>query len=209
MMDSEFAMKLAELDALGEPAKRDLWEHIKANGGMKRVAALVVRGAGKRKPRAPALFDDQPKRATRWPTDKAVPSDWLDSAAARRAKMGLPTIDLRMEAENFITYWPSVPGSKGCKIDWKLTFENSCLRARAPLEPYSRFAVIAGGKEEFEDANPQGWLKRLEIFHGLDEGVAAGTWPVKRWGPQLGEKGCLVPARALEMFENAHGRKVG
>lgn len=202
MTDEDLVTELARLDTMGKdglPAMRDL---LRPAGQLSRLISLAVRGAGKRKPRAPALFEDQPKRATRWPVDKAVPSEWLDAAAARRAKEGLPAIDLKLTAAEFETYWPTVAGRHGAKINWEMTFVNRCLTARAPLEPHSRFAVISGGKDKFEPTNLQGWVKRLEIFHGLVEGVPGAEWPVNRWG-SISD----VPAEAVKMFESVHGRR--
>lgn len=149
-----------------------------------------------------------PKKGTRWPADREIPEEWFATAAARRAKAGLPAIDLRAEAENFVSYWPSVPGAKGTKLDWKLTFENSCLRARAPIAPYPRFGVVQGGAAPavFVQATVSDWVTRLTIYHGLDESCPKGTWPEK-WAAPPGEKDCRVPAEAFKIFESRYGRK--
>lgn len=64
MDDEEFATKLSGLELRGEAGKADLWQHIKSNGGMRRVAALALKGArvkGKKKPHALTLVDPLPE----------------------------------------------------------------------------------------------------------------------------------------------------
>jgi hypothetical protein len=145
-----------------------------------------------------------PRKGTRLPADFEVPGEWIDAGAGRRAKAGLPPMDLRPEVENFLTYWPGVAGAKGLKLDWRGTFINGCLRARPPVAPYSRFGVAESAG--IEHASEAGWLTRLEIFNGLVAESKPGSWSPK-WGPQPGAKGCLVPAEAFRGYEARHGRK--
>lgn len=167
----------------------------------------------KREEEAPigAIASEPPssKKGTRWPADRDIPEEWFASAAARRAKAGLPVIDLRAEAQNFVSYWPSVPGAKGVKLDWKLTFENSCLRARAPVTPYPRFGVVQGGVAEgYKPTTISGWVDRLAIYHGFDEGCPKGTWLKEQWGAPPGEKDCRVRAESFTLFQARYGKRI-
>lgn len=60
-----------------------------------------------------------PKRATR------LPKDWWPDEQNREfaESRGL---DYRPIAEEFVDYWPAVPGQKGLKLDWDATFRNRC-----------------------------------------------------------------------------------
>jgi hypothetical protein len=73
-------------------------------------------------------------RATRSPTDPAgearqkrgsrIPTPFLLTATMREwAKSETPDVDVEFETKEFADYWRTVPGQKGCKLDWVLTWQ--------------------------------------------------------------------------------------
>lgn len=90
------------------------------------------RDAAPSKPK-PECFTGEPPaktpRATRWPADAVVPDDWIELGRRRRDALGLPVIDLRLEAEKFANYWSSKAGGGAAHMDWQKTWVNWCLRA--------------------------------------------------------------------------------
>lgn len=65
-------------------------------------------------------------RATQWPADREVPAPWIGHGYDRRAKHGLPRINLALEAEKFVNHFAATGDSK---INWERTFTNWCLSA--------------------------------------------------------------------------------
>jgi len=39
------------------------------------------------------------------------------------AKSETPDVDVEFETKEFADYWRTVPGQKGCKLDWVLTWQ--------------------------------------------------------------------------------------
>lgn len=68
--------------------------------------------------------------ATRWASDRSVPSDWIVDAAASRKEHHLPEIDLDLEAVNFADYWSSKSGASATKKDWRRTWLKWAREAR-------------------------------------------------------------------------------
>lgn len=194
MIDADFVAKLQELDEKGKDGVPEMREILRGNMG--RLIALAAAGL-ERSPRSKAKI----ARGSRWLPDQEVPQEWLDSASARRAKIGLPAIDLRAAAEEFVTYWPSVPGPRGMKLDWKGTFENCALRARPISSPYLKFGVVDG--VTFENTDLRGWTERLRVhaghYEGGEGGSPAGSWSPK-WGPAPGHPASKVPPEASAEF---------
>lgn len=91
-------------------------------------------------------------KGTRWPPGQCVPESWVHAAAARRAELGLPQIDLAVPAETFANYWPSKTGTQATKLDWQRTWLNWAIRAETPRNgtqhvqrstPHEQFALGA------------------------------------------------------------------
>ena len=70
-------------------------------------------------------------RATRWPTDKPVPVEWVQAVRDRFRELGRPPPDFAIEAVKFANHWVAKNGKDGLKLDWKKTFENWCFNARS------------------------------------------------------------------------------
>jgi uncharacterized protein YdaU (DUF1376 family) len=71
-------------------------------------------------------------RATRWPHDCKVPSEWMGDAQVARLRNMLPEVDVMLEAEKFANFWSAKSGANATKIDWHKTWINWALRAEAP-----------------------------------------------------------------------------
>lgn len=89
--------------------------------------------AEKKESRAPAsAVASKPvsPRATRWPSDKAVPTAWFPPILDRFRELGRAPPDLLLEAVKFANYWAGKSGKDATKLDWQKTFLNWCLNAR-------------------------------------------------------------------------------
>jgi hypothetical protein len=58
--------------------------------------------------------------------EEALPSDWERYCREQR-----PELNPKAVFESFSDYWKSVPGSKGVKLDWFLTWKNWVRRETA------------------------------------------------------------------------------
>lgn len=91
---------------------------------------------------SPSLIPDSPSlipegksaRATHSPTAPAgevrqkrgsrIPAPFLLTPEMRAwAKSETPDVDVEFETKEFADYWRTVPGQKGCKLDWVLTWQ--------------------------------------------------------------------------------------
>lgn len=71
-------------------------------------------------------------RGNRWPPEAVVPDDWLMAGQEARLKHHLPPIDLHVEAAKFANFWASKSGAGATKLDWKKTWINWTISAKAP-----------------------------------------------------------------------------
>jgi hypothetical protein len=69
----------------------------------------------------------KPQRGSRLASDWVLLKSWGDWALAER-----PDLDPRKVAAEFKDYWVSVPGQKGCKLDWEATWRNWVRNQKAP-----------------------------------------------------------------------------
>lgn len=81
----------------------------------------------------PSVRNLEPAR--RWPADASVPDDWLDDAAASRARHKLPELSadtLRLEAAKFANWASELEGKGAIRRGWKRTFVNWILKSETP-----------------------------------------------------------------------------
>jgi uncharacterized protein YdaU (DUF1376 family) len=66
------------------------------------------------------LSDGKPKRGSR------LPEGWQPAEQSYQlgAELGLNRSDVDGEVPEFGDYWRSIPGQRGCKLDWDATFNN-------------------------------------------------------------------------------------
>jgi uncharacterized protein YdaU (DUF1376 family) len=74
-------------------------------------------------------------RGSRLPNDWALPDDWFEWT--RVTFPGSTAEQVRIEGLKFANYWTAIPGAKGCKANWKRTWQNRCydVFATAPMRP--------------------------------------------------------------------------
>ena len=194
MLDDQFALRLQELDSAGDMKARN--DFIKENGGMRRVIALAVRGAGTatpkpKKPRAPRSTDE-PEGFAEWYAvyPRHVARDAAATAyrrAVKRVSAEILMATARRYAEEcagkeleFIKH-PASWLNGGCWKDERVTLT---------LVQNTKHAT----KEEIDL-----WVSRLMMFHGHDRDCPAGTWSQK-WGGRPDQPDCRVPADAIAAF---------
>src|SRR6185312_8444507 len=85
-------------------------------------------------------------KGTRWPEGQAVPSQWLQDAAAARAKHGLHPINLAIEAERFVNHFTSGAARRETATLWHRRFINWAIGSWAP-------EYHAPAAPKIEDAN--------------------------------------------------------
>lgn len=74
-----------------------------------------------------------------------IPTPFLLTAEMRSwAKSETPDVDVEFETKEFADYWRTVPGQKGCKLDWVLTWQ---VRLRE-IQRRSRPSRRINGPEE-------------------------------------------------------------
>jgi hypothetical protein len=73
------------------------------------------------------------KRGFRLPDNFALTPDMLTWAAEHA-----PHVDARLEFDSFGDYWRSKPGRDGCKLDWRLTWNNWMRNAEKRQGPRAR-----------------------------------------------------------------------
>jgi len=67
-----------------------------------------------------------------------LPDGWEPSEAVREwARSEFPAVSLANVLPEFVDYWQSIPGQRGCKLDWDATFRNRVreVAARQPRNP--------------------------------------------------------------------------
>jgi uncharacterized protein YdaU (DUF1376 family) len=83
-------------------------------------------------PAGPYLPRAKLARGMRWPSTAIVPDAWRAMAGSARLAHGLPEIDLGLEAEKFTNYWSAKSGAGAAKVNWRRTWINWALNAKAP-----------------------------------------------------------------------------
>lgn len=79
----------------------------------------------------PITNNQEPKSRER-SRGSRLPSDWQPSEILKAwAVKERPDLNADLTVEKFKDYWKSVPGSKGCKLDWEATFRNFVRSERA------------------------------------------------------------------------------
>lgn len=68
-------------------------------------------------------------RGTRLADDWSLPQDWLNWATS---EMRWPVTTACNEAAKFADYWHAMPGAKGRKVDWLMTWRNWCRNSKTP-----------------------------------------------------------------------------
>lgn len=69
---------------------------------------------------------DSPQRGSRLPKDWVLPDEWAQWASAER-----PDLNPNDVACRFADHWHAVPGAKGRKLDWQMTWRNWVRSERA------------------------------------------------------------------------------
>lgn len=200
MLDDEFALSLQSLEVAGDIPK--MREMLKTNGGMKRLIALAVRGATVVakvvKPRAPRPTDEPEGFAEFY---AAFPRHVARSAAAHAYRRAVQRVSAEALLAAAKRYGQECAGKDAEFIKHPATWLNGGCWADEPVG-----LTLVHLPKPFEPTNLDGWIGRLEIFHGLKEGIAAGGWQ-EEWGGRPGTPECKVPPEALRRFQALHPRR--
>jgi hypothetical protein len=132
-------------------------------------------------------------RATRLPDDFKVPAEWYPRAAEYRAAANLPPVDLAIEAIKFVNHFLSANGDKCLKTDWRRTWDNWVLNARAPVA--SLFSPKSGDVVTAMPTpldNAESWRRAVDFFK------RTGKWT--KPGAKPGERNCNCPPAILAEF---------
>lgn len=196
MRDEDLVSRMEELDAQGPTGLQAMRDLLRQEGGMSRCIGIMRRAYPK-------------KRATGKAADLTpFPDDFPDSAAKEAAKAywsknGRP--DLIADVDGVATAFAGFHRGRGSRQkDWRATWQTWYAREvsiRPKREP-GLFVAASGGGKAFEPTNLDGWIGRLEIFHGLKEGIAAGRWQ-EEWGGRPGSPECKVPPEATRRVQAA------
>ena len=197
MRDEDFVARLNELDGRGKDGLPEIRELLRTEGGVSRLIALAVKGATAepakpKKPRAPRP-SDEPEGFAEWYA--AYPRHIARAAAAaayRRAVKSVAPETLLAAAKRYAkdctdpqyTKYPATWLNAGCWAD----------------EPIGLSLAYSGAP--FEDASTDGWVMRLEIFHGFTS-EPKGTW-LEKWGSAPGEPGNKTKPEAIAIFMKLH-----
>ena len=128
-----------------------------------RVRPDIASGANKELPSEVTLYEDnitplapQPlktkpaKRGSRLPDDWQLPDDWRHWTAVNCPATTPDRIE--REALIFANFWQAKPGAQACKLDWKKTWQNWCLKAfaTAPTRPTSQGVFKSAAERQLE-----------------------------------------------------------
>jgi len=102
------------------------------------------------------------KRGSRWPKGQLVPENWIEDVHSKFAAAGLTFDGARREAEKFAEWWPTVPGVKGLKLDWELTF-NVWIRTFLDRQP------THGGTRQFGKPRPSPVQQAIDLAKYFDD----------------------------------------
>lgn len=128
-------------------------------------------------------------RGATLPDGFVVLQAWISEAAAERKKLGLPDVDLHVEARQF-PLWAAAQGARSS--NWRKSWLSFALKARA------EWSNLRGAKPSDAAATMVivPWDKRTEGFR------RTGFW-LAAWGARPGESGCCAPDDMLTERERA------
>lgn len=69
------------------------------------------------------------ERGRRWNENESVPLDWIDAAYEKRKALGLPRVNLVIEAVKFANYWAAKSGKGATHVRWSMVWMNWALNA--------------------------------------------------------------------------------
>lgn len=189
MIDHTFISKLLDLDALGKDGLQEMRELLKQEGGISRLIGLAKRGVDR------VARAESKKMRTRIP-DEFPGEKEKQSAIAYWEAQRRPDLVAAIEeqCEEFVLHHTKC-GS--LMASWPAAWGTWIHRAPRYTQP-PRGGELFSASVLFEQATLEGWVTRLEIFHGL-KGQPAGTW-LDKWGAKPGADGCRVPPEATESF---------
>lgn len=195
MRDEDFVARLNELDGKGKDALPDMRELLRTEGGISRLIALASKGTPPEKPKKPRAPrpTDEPEGFAEWYA--AYPRHIARAAAAaayRRAVKCVSAETLLAAAKRYAkdctdpqyTKHPATWLNAGCWAD----------------EPAGLLLVHSAAL--FEDASVDGWVMRLEIFHGFTA-EPKGTW-LDKWAGRPDTPGHKVKHEAWPIFWRMH-----
>lgn len=119
---------------------------------------------------APTAAPAPKTKGTRMPGDFTVTDAMRQWARDEGASDQL----IARETEKFRDYWPTVPGTKGLKLDWQLTWKN-WIRRELERNPPASLIVHQGGRDSPPERphykrdgslTPEGILARMKAGHG-------------------------------------------
>lgn len=188
MTDEEFVQNISGLNETGDITARN--EAIKRGGGMDRLIALALRGVARAKnaagPKSPPTFiaDNYPdtaalERAIKWWGEQRRP-DLVAAIEQQAAEFRHRYIDAKQSS------WGGT---------WKTWYMNAVHFTKPPRNGALFVAPVL-----FEQTTIEGWVSRLEIFHGLHDDCPGGHWLKDKWGAAPGEKDARIPPDAWSRF---------
>lgn len=196
MTDDEFAKHFVEDHAKGLDILRTfIKEH---DPKMKRVAALVLRGAVRA------------KSATRKAGER-IPDTFPDQAAKDRAiahwtAVGRPDLAGMIESECLrFRSWADDADRKSPR--WGATWGNWYRNTPNQIRAAGKLALVETAPANVAAASVATWLLRLEIFYGKVEDNPAGTWSPSN-GPNPDDPRNAIPAPAWSAYRAKYGQAV-
>ena len=107
---------------------------------------------------APPTPKPTERRARRWVPDEQIPPNWLLEAEETRAAHNLPPVNTILESQKFSNHWIAKSGKDATKTDWKRTWINWILNAKAEAKSNGKTDQYRDGIRQFlaggSDPNP-------------------------------------------------------
>lgn len=197
MTDEQFIERLLELHSRGASGIAGMRELLR--GQMARLLALAERGVQKTPRKSPVK--QMPLPGLEFP-DWWPHSAWAAYLAMRKKMKVSPTehaVDLLVK---------TVTGLRSAGNDPAAALDRSTVNCWTDVYPLRGFTPTLVATP-YEETNEKGWLRRLEMFYGVDgdEDSRVGTWS-PRWGEKPETTGNRVPPMAWAAFHTQHpGRK--
>lgn len=189
MTDNELATRFHELIAQGPTSAGELNQLIKAEGGLSRLARLIPKPKQKRlstKPATTPLLFDFPDESARANAMAYWRKHGREDLCAQIDRIADHFREHHAAADTKAANWPRT---------WTTWYGNQLEFCRPRPDTAPQPAAVA-----FQQTDRAGWVRRLEIFHGIG---AEKAW-LDVWGPKPGDEGCKVPATASQDFEARH-----